>query len=88
MNTLRTFRWRHLLGKPETTYAYTWYIIISSRWRQKGESELLLNKTYPIYLENDDHKHIYIGVCVCVCESYATPEIHTTFIDKEFGGIL
>jgi len=25
MNTLRTFRWCHLLGKPETTYAYTWY---------------------------------------------------------------
>jgi hypothetical protein len=26
INTLRTFRWRHLLVKPEKTYAYTWYI--------------------------------------------------------------
>jgi hypothetical protein len=25
INTLRTFRWRHLLVKPERTYAYTWY---------------------------------------------------------------
>jgi len=28
INTLRTFRWRHLLVKPEKTYAYTWYIIL------------------------------------------------------------
>jgi hypothetical protein len=26
INTLRTFRWRHLLVKPERTYAYTWYM--------------------------------------------------------------
>jgi 3-methyladenine DNA glycosylase Mpg len=25
INTKRTFRWRHLLVKPERTYAYTWY---------------------------------------------------------------
>jgi hypothetical protein len=28
INTLRTFRWRHLLVKPEKTYAYTWYITL------------------------------------------------------------
>jgi len=26
INTLRTFRWHHLLIKPEKTYAYTWYL--------------------------------------------------------------
>jgi len=24
INTLRTFRWRHFLDKPEKTYAYIW----------------------------------------------------------------
>jgi len=24
INTLRTFRWHHLLVKPEKTYAYAW----------------------------------------------------------------
>jgi hypothetical protein len=37
INTLRTFRWRHLLVKPERTYAYTWYLY---PWRGYGSQWL------------------------------------------------
>jgi len=39
INTLNTFRWRHLLVKPEKTYAYTWYAVMFNRVHLKTRHE-------------------------------------------------
>jgi len=38
INTLRTFRWRHFLVKPEKTYAYTWYMCLYTGFTKSVET--------------------------------------------------